>query len=240
MSLIVKKDQSIIRAIGATLISASKIAEKTGFGRTTVSYRLKLMEKEGLVSRKRVHGREVLYTVNKRAVNQARESRLIEVFEGSQILQAYRTMVYAKPKSVVYSVQGLDALRKLFKIFPEDYLAKVHRIQKRRNILLEGFVNKQAVDFLKDVDAKKIQSHIGRAVGVKLIEGDLFLGPCEVLCSKSAFLICNLKKKQAIILKEKQMAGLLFEILALLYHISDQVRVFHLNDYLKRLMEEKR
>jgi hypothetical protein len=178
----------------------------------------------------------VFYVLNKKAVNSARESRLVEVFTGPQLVQAYKYLTEAPRQSVIYSIQGAEAIKNAFKILPEDLIKSAHRRYKRKNIILKGFTNKQSLSTMEGLDEEMVQSHIGRTVGLKLVEGDIFLGSCELLCIQSALLLINTAKKRAIVIKDKEVAYLLFEILSMLYNISDDIQVFSLNDYLKKLI----
>lgn len=239
MSLLKSIDKQVLKTIATKQLTVSEIARKTGFGRTTLNYRLKLLLKEKLISRSKIVGRRVFYSVNKKAVNEARESRLIEVFNGSNIVQAYKYFFEVPKNTFVYGVQGFDAIRKIIKTLPVDFLKNAHKKQKNRSVILKGFINKRALSILEDVSLEINQSHSGRTVGVKLVEGNVFMGPCEILCSQTTFLINDTAKKRALVLREKAITIFLYEIFSVFYDNSENVQVFKMNDYWDSLINKK-
>jgi len=172
-------------------------------------------------------------------VNEARESRLIEIYSGKNIMQAYKYFYEAPKHTTVYSVQGFEAIHKLLQIFPTDILKNAHQKQKNRNIILKGFANRKALSVLQSVSPEINQSHEGRAVGVKLIDGDAFMGPCEILCSQHTFLIHDTAKKRVLVLREKTITKFLYEILSTFYDNSENMKIFKINDYWNELMNKK-
>jgi DNA-binding transcriptional ArsR family regulator len=231
-----KIDKDIVRVLETDELSATSIARRSRYGRTTINYRLRKLQSARMVSRSKVVGKEVFYVLNKKAANSARESRLIEVFDGPQLVQAYKYLTEAPRQSVIYCIQGAGAIRNAFKILPAGLIKTTHHGYKRKNIILKGFANKQALSTMKELDEEMIQSHIGRTVGLKLVDGDILLGSCELFCLQSVILMVNTAKRRVIVIKDKEIASLLYEILSMLYDVSNDIQVFSLNDYLKKLI----
>jgi predicted transcriptional regulator len=71
-----KIDKDIVRVLETDELSATGIARRSRYGRTTINYRLRKLQSAGMVSRSKVVGKEVFYVLNKKAANSARESRL--------------------------------------------------------------------------------------------------------------------------------------------------------------------
>lgn len=239
MSMLKQIDKQIIKTIGPRIFTASEIARKTGFNRTTLNYRLKILLAEKMISKSEAIGRKIFYSVNKKAVNEARESRLIEIYSGKNIMQAYKYFYEAPKHTIGYGVQGFDAIRNILKIIPADILKNVHKKQKNRNIILKGFANKKALSLLKDVSLEMNRSHAGRAIGIKLIEGDAFMGPCEAMSIQDTFLITDISKKRALVIREKTITKFLYEILSAFYDNSENMQIFKMNEYWESLIDKK-
>jgi len=65
----------------------------------------------------------------------------------------------------------------------------------------------------EELDEEMIQSHIGRTVGLKLVDGDILL--VHVNCFVS---VCHSygqhRQRRVIVIKDKEIASLLYEILS--------------------------
>jgi hypothetical protein len=230
-------NRDILKALGARKLTAADIARKIGYPRTTIQFRLKGLLRERLISKSAYVGRKIFYSVNAKAVNEARGSRLIQIFTGTNIIHGYSDFVDAPKNSIIYSIQGAIAVKRILKALPTDFIKEAHRKFKRRGVILKGFANKKSLSMFSEIDTEMVKSHSGRSVGVKLIEGGIFEGPCELLCSMSSLLISDLEKRRAILLKDKDVVGLMFEILSLLYSSSEHIRVFSLNEYLNKIQQ---
>lgn len=226
-------DRNIVKSIGSGSLSASEISRKTHVSRTTISYHLKGLLSRKMISKSAIVGRKILYSVNKKAINEARESRLVEVFTSQDMIHAYRYFFEAPKNTPIYSIQGHDAIYKISKILPPDFIKKAHVTQKRRSIIIRGFAPKSVLPILKSLDKDLIQSHIGRTVGLKLVDNGVLMGDCEILCRKTIFLISDTTKKRALILKDKSITKFLYEIMAMFYDNYDNAKIIRLNDFLK-------
>jgi DNA-binding Lrp family transcriptional regulator len=232
-------NNKIINALKGKKLSVTDIAKASNLVRTTVQYRVKGLLEEKVISRSHIVGRRILYVLNKIAVNEARVSRLFEVFTGPNIQHAYRYFFDAPKNTTVYSVQGVEAVNRIINILPKDFLEEAHQKQKRRNIIIKGFSNRRVLPMLKEQNVQKLKSHIGRAVGLKFIDEDLLLGPCEILCIKSAFLIVDTKKKKALVFRDKTVTSFFYEILSIFYNNFEKVEVFRLNDFFGEIAKNK-
>lgn len=233
-----KIDAKVIKSIGVGHLSAVQIANKIGCGKTTVQYSLQKLFAARLVNRSNGRGREILYSLNKKTVNEARESRLIEVYSGKNLLQAYNSFLKLPKHSTIYSIQGLGAVNSIFKVLPADFIKKVHASYRRKGIILKGFSNERILGPINSIPKGMLESHIGRATGLKLIAGGDFLGPCEVFSTKYFLFLCNVSKKRALVIKDKDIAGLIHEVLRVSYESFEGTKTFDLNEYFRQRLPQ--
>ncbi len=227
-------DKKIIQALGARRLNANSLSEKTSIGKTTIQYRLGKMLENGLIQRFVISERKILYGVNKKAVNEARSSNIIEVFSGAHAIQAYRDFLESPKQSTIYSIQGMEAIERLVKSLPQGFVAGAHNRQKRKNILLKGFVHENIRQTIKAWPSEIVKSHIGRTVGLKMVEGKILRGPCEMLCTESVIMFHNTDKKRVVVVKDKEISRFIYEIIGFMYD-NLQIPVFPLNEYLKQI-----
>ena len=230
-------DKKIISALNGKKLSVTDIAKVSNLVRTTVQYRIKGLLREKIVYKSNIIGRRVLYMLNKAIVNEARNSHLFEVFTGYNILHAYRYFFDAPKNTIIYSVQGVEAINRIIKILPREFLKEAHQKQKRKNIIIKGFSNRQVLSMLNKLNIEKLESHIGRGVGLKFINEDLFLGSCEVLSIKTALLITDTQRKKTILIKDKVITSFLHEIFSVFYNNFDKGEVFRLDHFFRETVK---
>lgn len=199
-----KFDKQIIKALGREQLSATRISQRAKLGRTSVQYRLGKLLNSRLVSRLTLNKRKILYRVNKKAVNELKNTRIIEIFTGKQMVQGYEYFLQLPRYSFILGVQGLGAVQKIFKVLPTDFIKRAHAIQKRRNIIIKGFTNKKALSVFDGAETAMIKSHHGRTVGAKVVDGNIFLSSSEILSSENLLLVSNLAQKRVVVIKDEK------------------------------------
>lgn len=227
-------DKKIISSLGASRLDAKSISKIAGIGKTTIQYRLIKMVKIRLVRKIIISNRKILYEVNKKAVNEARDSKILEVFSGVHAIQAYRDFLEIPRQHSIYSIQGTGALDTLIKYLPKKFIQNVHNRQKRKNILIKGFVNQNIQGLINEWPVEVINSHIGRTVGLKMVGGKILKGNVEILCTDSIVMFHNTKKKRVVVIKDNEISKFIFEIVEFLYNTSN-IPVLNLNDYMSKI-----
>jgi hypothetical protein len=103
-------------------------------------------------------------------------------------------------------------------------------------------VNKKVLDIFSKMDKDLIKSHIGRSLGIKLaLQDKLLLGSGEIMAVPDFILLANPKSKRTIVIKDKNIAGIIYETLEMLFDAfeSEGKGSFDLNKYLKGLADKK-
>lgn len=227
-------DKKIIKALGASRLDAYSLSVKIGLGKTTTQYRLNKMVKLGLIERFFISDRKILYGTTKKAANEVHDSRLIEVFTGLNVTRAYESFIESRRKSSIYSVQGTGAIRLLLAGLPTKFIKEAHMRHKHKSVLIKGFVNENAKSVIQTMRPDLIKSHTGRTVGLKLVSGNVLRGDGEILCSKSAVMFHNTRKRRAIVIKDQEISEFIYEILDFSYNESS-MPTFPLNDFLSKI-----
>lgn len=225
-------DRKIIQSLGVKGKTAQYISQKTGIGKTTVVYRLQKMVTSRLVRKETLSPRKILYFVNAKSVNEARDSRLYEEFSKSQMILAYRHLADLPKHSVIYGVQSVLAAKKSLEKFPKETIQQFHDLYKKKGLVLKGISNSKVAEVFSQVSYTLRTSHSGRTVAAKLISGDIFMGPCEVLSSRDFFIISNFQNMRSIVVKDHLVANFVYEIFALLFNVCPAERMFRIEDVL--------
>lgn len=230
-----KIDTKIIDFLGNKKMNATKISKKLVLGRTTIQYRLQKLVREKVLHREKGFKHEVLYSINRNILNISGNSRQLGAFSDKNIIRAYKYITELPKDNVIYSIQGKEAVRNIFKILPNDFIKSAHSTYRRKRFIIKGIINKNTINDINGMDKEMAKSHIGRTVGLRLIDGNILNGPCELISCKSVFLISNTEDRKTFIIKDKNIVTFLYEIFAMLYETSDNIRIFNLNDYFKQL-----
>lgn len=227
-------DKKIVKALGASRLNAYSLSQKIGLGKTTVQYRLNKMAKFGLIERFVISDRKITYGTTKKATNEIHDSRLVEVFTGANVTKAYESFIESRRQSSIYSVQGTSAIQLLLKDLPNKFVKEAHARYKHKSILIKGFINENAKAIIQNMRSDIVKSHTGRTVGLKLLNGNILRGDDEILCSKSAVMFHNARKRRAIVIKDRGISEFIYEILDFSYN-EYNVPIFPLNDFLAKL-----
>ncbi len=224
-----KLDEKITKLLDNKPTHSSEIARNLGVLRTTVQYRLRRMEVSGIVKSSKL-GRKTMWKLN---FNKGHNKNFFRIYKEADIYKAYEQILDLPKNSIILAVQGSDGADKEFLSLPITFIKKAHRILKKRNIILKGISNEKALGVFNDIDSETSKSHIGRTLSTKFFSGDVFLGSGEIMSTKKILMLSNPKSKMAIVVKDRQIARIVYETLELLFDRLDECRVFDLNYFLR-------
>lgn len=229
-------DKKILKIIGENPSYPSEIARETFIWRTTIQYRLKRLEKLGLAEK----NKKGIKSVWERIYPKNWNKNIFKVYEGNDMLDAYNHLLFLPKETVVLCVQGAGAPMKEFSGLPYSFFQEAHRVFKKKRIILKGIVNKKVLDVFNKLDNRLIKSHIGRSLGIKLtIQDKLLLGAGEIMASSGLVLLANPEAKRTIVIKDKNIAKIIYETLEILFDAFKEKGSFDLNQYLKELINKK-
>ena len=117
-----KEDSLIIRKLKLRPMHPSEISREINIPRTTIAYRLKMLEKSKIVKHKTV-GRKCVWEMNFVKNN----NELFSYYHGDDFENAFAECLKIKKASVVLSVQGVDAAIYELKNVSRALVFKVHR-----------------------------------------------------------------------------------------------------------------
>lgn len=228
-------DKKILKIIEKEPSYPSEIARETLIWRTTIQYRLKRLEKLGLAKKTKIGIRSVWERIYPKDWNK----NIFRIYEGDEIIDAYNQFLDLPKNTVILCAQGVKAGEKEVCGFPFSFIQKAHRVFKKKGIVIKGVFNKKLLDVFCGLKNQLIKSHIGRSIGLKMaIEDKLLLGSGEIMAVPHFVLLANQEAKRAIIIKDKNIAKIIYEILTIIFDAFEEKGSFDLNRYLKGLIEK--
>ena len=222
-------DARITKALEKQSMYPSAIARKTKLPRTTISYRLNKLLKYKLV-KNTVVGRKCLWELVYPAEKQ---SEVIAVYDNKNILQAYSLLFSLPKESVIWSIQGSAATVGELANIPESFIKEAHRIFKRKRIVFKGILNPTALQVFDKISKSLAESHIGRGVGLKLLDENLFKESAEIFATTEFVLITNPSKQIAIAIKDPAMISIFIGMCKSLFNLLENVASFDMNQFLR-------
>ncbi|MEK7136499.1 MAG: winged helix-turn-helix domain-containing protein [Patescibacteria group bacterium] len=223
-------DRKIMSALHFTPLHSSALSRKIGESRTTIVYRLKRLSQHGY-TKKTIVGRKSVWTIVERKLGSKSH---IQIFKGTEMMTGYRQLFNLAPRTILLCAQGAGAVRGQFRNLPAPFIMNAHRVFKRKKITLKGLTNVTALKEFRHVGQTLLKSHLGRSLGVKIFNDHHLLQNSELMSAPDFLFIGNPVKKRVVILKDKDITGLIYEILSLLFELMEKGPNFDLNTYLKK------
>ncbi len=231
-----KIDKEILRIIGENPTYPSELARETLIWRTTIQYRLKRLEKLGLAKK----NKKGIKSIWKRVYKKDWNKNIFRIYSGNEIIDAYNHFLTLPKETVILSVQGVKAAKGEFYGLPFSFVQKAHHTFKKRKIIIKGVINKKILDIFDTLNKQEIKSHIGRGLGLKIaVQDKLLLGPGEIMATPNIVLLGNPEAKRAIMIKDKNIAKIIYETLEIVFDSLEEKGSFDLNQYLKELIDKK-
>lgn len=224
-----KLDNKILTFIRDQESYPSEMARELGVLRTTIQYRLKKMEKSGL-AKKRTSGKKTLWSI---VIRQERNKSHFKIYKGDDVVQAYGQFLSLPAETSIFAIQGSRAAKGEFVVLPDQFIKEVHRVFKRKRFVLRGITNEQTLHAFIGLEESMIRSHVGRTLGMKLFRDNHFLGSGEVMSTKKMLLLSNPVAKRVVLIKNKGITEIVYDILDLVFEILDGSNTFDLNNFLR-------
>lgn len=224
---------SIDKAILATLTKrathASEISRLLDIPRTTISFRLNRLKNYHKVTDS-VVGRKTHWHIEQERIHNKSYYR---IFKGDEFLECYSMIETLSEKSIIYVVQGKKAAEAEFEHVPRQLMEKIHKIIKRRRIIMRAIANKEILAKVASLDVALKKSHMGRPQSVKLVE-TAFTSSGELFIAKEYLSIINPKKKSGIIVKDPEIVTLVYDFAKIFFDLADRLESVDLNSFIKK------
>lgn len=226
-----KLDQRILNILGRKPLHPSAVSRELLVSRTTIGYRLSRLTNKGLLQKNAV-GKKSIYSV---VATKQNSKKHIQEYEGKHLIEAYEQLLKLPKKSIVIGIQGCGATLAEFKHLPESFIFEAHRVFKRKGIILKGVSNQKTLDTFNQIKKTLVRSHIGRSLGIKIIDDKRFNGNGEILATRSFVLLSNPEARRAVVIKEPGIVEVMYEILELLIDLlGENSASLDLNSYLEK------
>ncbi len=227
----IKIDKTILKFLDKKPSYPSEIARKINLSRTTIQYRLSKLQNLGLV-KKTIKGKKSMWSLKVTPFN---SKKLFQIYKGKDFVNVYNRSLTLPKNSTIFGIQGSMAAQNNFKNFYKTFIKNNHRISKKRRFILKVIINKKALEALEKVERSLIESHLGRTLGVKMFSNDSFNGYGEIISTKKFITFANQKNKKAIIITDKEIVKIFYEMMNLLFESLSNKSSFNLNSYIKEV-----
>jgi len=224
------QDNRILSFLRKQPIHVSEMSRHLGIKRTSVTYRLQRLERLGLIKGSLL-GNKRTYSLKFKKVGL---KDYIQNYSGDAMADAYKNLLHLPKETIIFAIQGNHAAKWHLKHLPESLISEIHRVFKKKKIILRGISNTEVVNIFKKMSTSMIRSHKGRTLGIKLLENK-FAGDGEMMVTKNFILLSNPRAKRVILIKDPAITEMVYEVLALLLESLGSIRIIDINAYLGRL-----
>lgn len=224
-------DKQILDFLDQKPSHPSELARKSALSRTTIQYRLARLADLGYVQ-KSIVGKKSIW---KSLYHKEKGKGYFKIYRDREIISAYAELLNLPRHSTILAIQGRQAAKMQFKHLPGSFLEQAHQVFKKKGIIIKGAMNREALRSFETLDETIMKSHVGRTLGVKVLDNNLFLGSGEIMSSKNILLLSNPATERATVIKDRGITEIVYETLSLIFESLGHIRSFDLNDYLKKI-----
>lgn len=226
-----QNDKKILKTIETKPKHTSLISRITNISRTSVQYRLKKMEKEHLVKYYK-NGKKTMWAP---VFKLDHNKNYFKVYKGIFMYQAYAQLFKLPKNSILFTVQGAEGAKELYSILPDAFIKQAHKNFKKRGFIIKGLINENLLNIFNQMKKTTVRSHQGRTMGLKTFSGKIFSGHGEIISNSHLLLLSNPKKEQILVIKDREITRIIYEILELNFNLFEGQKSFDLNNYLNKI-----
>jgi hypothetical protein len=131
---------------------------------------------------------------------------------------------------------GTQAVRLSYKKVPEATILESQRMIKQRRLVIKTILHEDALGQTKVASDAVLKALSGRSFGCKgFLSRTLFSGAGEIIVSSSFIIIQNVESRHSVVLRDRHMASLVYEILAMLFDTLEVVTPSRVFDFQKHI-----
>jgi hypothetical protein len=214
-------DDRIMDALGEKPRGVSELARKLGEGRTTIAYRLKKLHEGGEAHQaKRGKYNAAVWELCYRP---ERTRAKIQVFSDRAWVRAYASLFSLPSGSVIYTVQGKQALYDGFRAIPREFIIRTRRMYKRKGIVIKGVINRNYLPVFNSIDNEMIAAHAdGGGLGARTVASKKFAGAGELIATKECAIFTHPGKRRSILIKDEAMVEAFYEAMEELFDLMEK------------------
>lgn len=250
------KENIIIQALrDFGQLKPTNLAEKTGVKRTTINFLLKKLLNRDLITKIKVQGHfewqinndaKIKKSINDLANYLSAEKNTttiytspdigVEILRGRKnILSAYQKVLEAGDNSRVFAIQGnKSALAGQF--LEKSYLNDIQNKFREYKIIIEGVIGEKSLAYFKNISSEELKIYKNRLIVVYVAPDFLVDFDSDILIFKKMVIIINFEKRIVLIIKNESIYEVILSLFESLKLVS---RKIDLNNYIKKLIEEK-
>lgn len=225
-------DTKILNSLSKKSNNPSLLAKELSIPRTSISYRLLKLKKIHKIN-SFIVGRKTMWCLN---LNKTHSKSLFQIYEDYKFLECYKQINTLKRNSFVYVIQGKNAAQAELINIPEELILNIHKTIKKKHITMKAITNQLILEEFLNLSKKLKESHINRQQNIKLID-KIFISSGELFVTDSYISITNPKKRKGVIIKDKDIVIMFYDLMRLLFSLSDKLENFDLNSYIRKTIK---
>lgn len=229
-------DREIVRKIGSRGTTIATLVKKTGMSRSTIDFRLKRLKRNAEVECRRDGSYGYRWYVS----TTSKETRSpITIYRGKDMLRAYALLKRLPKKTIMHTLEGYDYFRRSMHTLPHPLISDIQRSYRRRGVTIKSLLHQKYIDHLTTAEPALIHLHRKRSVATAIRRlHRSFLGSGLHVVTPSLYMVFSEKKKYAIVMRDPDVAGMLYESMRELYNMlqyADDLEPFDFNQHIERL-----
>ncbi len=241
-----EKDSAILTVLGKRACNMLAIAQATDIHERTVAYRLHKLRKLGVVEVELSKGKQKVWRLSNPRRGRSPD---IEVYRGRYETARAQQIFWSTPKNaIIYWVSGYEYanLQNKSPVF-DEVGRKSQATYRRRGVILKSIAHTKALEKFSEMlnpSAHFLEGRRKRSLATTFIHSrPSLLGPCAYAIAPHAIYITNVKKDFALVIREKAIVTLFYEMASLLYELVEyacDARFDDMNEVVERTLAKQK
>jgi DNA-binding MarR family transcriptional regulator len=162
----------------------------------------------------------------------------IHVLNGMhEVYSMYQELLECAKIDRIYAIQGYESAKRALHETPRNFLFEVHRVQKRKEHVLEGIVSESILSLFDSCDIPTLESHMGRLTVVYVVSEEFLLSDMDIVISNKFTALYSFENENGVKITDQNIVRGMKDVYTLLAQSGEKI---DLNAYIKRVIEKKR
>lgn len=234
-------DSKIIAQLRRKECTANDLSTKIKVSRRTIAYRLVRMKKARIVtSRSSSVSSAHIWSLS---VQSTQTKSPLSIYWGHDMVRAYALLGTLPPRTIVYSVEGMDFLAQHLRRLPSNFHIQIQTAYIRKKTIIKSIIHEDALKVCDDKDIDFLDVHRRRmSITVLRRRRESLLGPGALIVTPTMLFVFNEEKRYAVVMRDPSVARMLHECLQELLDVLEHVRDLeptHMGKYISELIKQR-
>jgi sugar-specific transcriptional regulator TrmB len=154
----------------------------------------------------------------------------------TEIYSLYQELLECAKTERICAVQGYESAKRALTDTPRNFLFEVHRVQKKREHILEGIVSESALSLFDSCDIPTLESHLGRLTIIYTVPEEYLLSDMDIVISGKFVAIYSFENENGMKITDKNILRGMKDMYTLLTQSGKRI---DLNEYIRGVIEKK-